>query len=130
MKKNINFSFFGKKNVFFSKKFFSKFPKLFRPWKLYEIFFFENKFPKKTFFFKKAKFLFMGVKNFFLPKQLFLSKTKCPLYCPFSKMKVFVFALQTQSLSGLSPSPTVVKKKMCFQHISCNKSNKFVHGNK
>ena len=87
--------------------------------KLFEILkkhFFEKKFSKKTFFFskkrkmfffKKIKFLFIGIK-----------KIKCPLNCPFAKIRFFGFALQIQSLCGL-PSTRYLSTKTpppeCFE---------------
>ena len=55
--------------------------------------FFEKQSPQKTIFFKKIKFLFIGIKNFCLPKNNVFVKSKCPLNFPFSKMRVFGFAL-------------------------------------
>ena len=86
--------FFWKKAFFFSvwkKMCFLKnfFPKKFK--KISEIFYgpktFWNFKKKEKCFFQKIKVLvYRGKKFFFLQKKLFLSKTKCPLSFPFSKM--------------------------------------------
>ena len=51
--------------------------------------FFENKFPQKTFFFKKKKnvFFFKKIKFLFIGERIIISpkKMKCPLNCPFVK---------------------------------------------
>ena len=99
-----------KKNVFFgnvfSKNVFFKISKTFPPIKnLSKIVFnfFEKTFPKKRIFFKKRKMIFFqknkvlvyrSKKHFFSEKKVFLSKIKCPLNCPFSKMSTFTFALK------------------------------------
>ena len=128
------FFFFFKTMFFlgncFSKTIFSKFSKTFLPIKnlgnFFLNFFEKTNFQKKTFFFQKKKqkcFFFknwssclLGKTFLFSPKkQLFLSKTKCPLNCRFSKMVAFGFVLQIQSTlffysnifcgSPLRPSP-------------------------
>ena len=95
-------SFFLKKNAFLENFFFQNFKK-FSAHKKFENFFFNffvKKFPKKTFFFKKIKLLFIGVKTFFLPKQLgknifspktiIFVKNKVSAKLSFAKMGFFV----------------------------------------
>ena len=98
------------------RKNYKKDHKFFMCRKLFEILkkknFSKKKFPKKTFFFKKKKNAFFQKnkvlvyrgKNFFSPKKIsFCKKIKCPLNCPFVKIRFFSFALQIQSVCGLPP---------------------------
>ena len=75
------FFFFFEKKCFFLGNFFRKnfkniltnFLWVGKFWKFWKKFF-EKKFPKKTFFSKKTKCLFIGVKKFFLQKKTFFIK--------------------------------------------------------
>ena len=87
--------YFFEKNVF-AKIIFSKFQKNNSAHKKFVKYFFlifsKKTFPKKHFFFKKQKFLLIGVTNLFSPEQqLFFSKTKCPQNCAFFKNSLFLF---------------------------------------
>ena len=103
------FLFFWKKMFFFGNCFAKKLKKnnhkFFMSGKLFEILkktFSKKYFQKKHFFskkrkllfFKKIKFLFIGVK-----------KIKCPLNYPFVKMGCFGFALHIQSLCRVQKDP-------------------------
>ena len=130
------FSFFWKKmcflEIFFRKSFFQNFEKFSAHKKFVKYFlnFFEKIFSKKTLFFKKKKnicfqkhkvLVYRGKNIFFSKKKLFLSKIKCPLNCPFSKMRGFCFSLQMQSLYELPPTHTrywLIKfKKSSFKFL-------------
>ena len=72
--KKKHFPFFEKKcffwKCFFDNFFFQNFQN-FSAYKKFVKNFFEKTFPKKTFFFKKTNFLFIGVKKFVSPKKKF-----------------------------------------------------------